>query len=387
MTDGSVNERRERLLELMADERIGQLAPEERAELEALAEAIPDEDGESPEKIGARMDDAIGRVLVAIDRLDDSPGMPEDARRRLTERGARLVGAGGPIAFPDSQQSTPRRRSPVPWLIAAASLVIVVGGGMLAVREIDRREQQLAEARAEAEAEAREAEQADARAHERARLLAQAERRVEDLERARERAVAQVEENRRLLADARGELESMTESHSELETRNLDLVSRLAEATSELEEAELKIAKYEAPQDPAVLAQHREQLLDLSGTFRIEWAPFEVAGLPEAEQPGVKGDVVWNDDLQQGFMRFVGLEVNDPSEEVYQVWVIDERGMEQKVSGGVFNATEDGEIIVPIDPGIDVGNVQVFAVTVEEPGGIWVPDLRRRVVVAPRDEE
>ena len=109
--------------------------------------------------------------------------------------------------------------------------------------------------------------------------------------------------------------------------------------------------------------------------------------MPATEQPGVGGDVVWNDTLQQGYLRFVGLEINDPTKEQYQVWVIDDRGMEQKVSGGVFNATADGEVIVPIEPGIDVGRVQVFAITVEEPGGIWVPDLKRRVVVAPRGAE
>jgi hypothetical protein len=39
---------------------------------------------------------------------------------------------------------------------------------------------------------------------------------------------------------------------------------------------------------------------------------------------------------------------------------------------------------VPIQPGIDVGRVTLFAITVEKPGGTWVPDLKRRVVVAPR---
>ena len=65
--------------------------------------------------------------------------------------------------------------------------------------------------------------------------------------------------------------------------------------------------------------------------------------------------------------------------------MIDERGLEQKVSGGVFNASAEGEIIVPIEPGIDVGRVALFAVTVENPGGTWVPDLSRRVVIAPRE--
>lgn len=77
--------------------------------------------------------------------------------------------------------------------------------------------------------------------------------------------------------------------------------------------------------------------------------------------------------------------MNDPKAEQYQVWLIDERGMEQKVGGGVFNASAEGEIVVPIAPGIDVGRVALFAITIEHPGGTWVPDLKRRVVVAPRD--
>jgi hypothetical protein len=52
----------------------------------------------------------------------------------------------------------------------------------------------------------------------------------------------------------------------------------------------------------------------------------------------------------------------------------------------VFNASAAGEVIVPIDPGIDVGRVALFAITVENPGGTWVPDLQRRVVVAPRPD-
>lgn len=93
--------------------------------------------------------------------------------------------------------------------------------------------------------------------------------------------------------------------------------------------------------------------------------------------------MAWNPRLQQGFLRFTGLPVNDPQREQYQAWIIDERGMEQKVSGGVFNATADGEVIVPLRPGLDIRRVRLFAVTIEAPGGIVVPDLSRRVVVAP----
>ncbi len=172
---------------------------------------------------------------------------------------------------------------------------------------------------------------------------------------------------------------------AEASEARLQLAEQLASATSDLDSARLAIARYEQPVDPEELKMNRQKLLEVPNTVRVAWQPFDLPDAP-AEQQLVQGDVVWNNELQQGYLRFEGLAVNDPEIEQYQVWVIDERGMEQKVSGGVFNATADGEIFVPIEPGIDVGRVAVFAVTVEDPGGTWVPDLSRRVVVAPTGE-
>lgn len=168
-----------------------------------------------------------------------------------------------------------------------------------------------------------------------------------------------------------------------LEEANAVHAQRLTALTRELDEAKLTIARFEAPEDPAVLAANRTKLLEVPDTIRVAWQPFDLPEKP-AELKNITGDVVWNDKLQTGYLRFVGLKVNDPAIEQYQVWVIDERGMEQKVSGGIFNATAQGEVIVPIEPGIDVGRVALFAITIEKPGGTWVPDLQRRVVVAPR---
>ncbi len=108
------------------------------------------------------------------------------------------------------------------------------------------------------------------------------------------------------------------------------------------------------------------------------------------EIAGVKGEVVWSDAEQRGFMRFVGLPKNDPSLERYQLWIIDSRGMEQRISGGVFDGpgcvgsyqTADGAVIVPITPGIKVVGAAAFAVTIEKPQGTWVSDMKRRVVIA-----
>ncbi len=209
------------------------------------------------------------------------------------------------------------------------------------------------------------------------------------------KAQDQVEVNQRLIAAARSQIEQHGAEVQSIKAAELAAVQQLADATashaarqrelqSQLDAATMTIASLEAPIDPATVRQNRTKLLEVPGTVRLAWAPFNVDGAPPAEQAGVQGDVVWNDELQTGYLRFVGLAANDPAREQYQVWVIDERGMEQKVSGGVFNANADGEVIVPIRPGIDVGRVALFAVTVENPGGTWVPDLRRRVVIAPR---
>lgn len=196
-------------------------------------------------------------------------------------------------------------------------------------------------------------------------------------------ALERVKSNETLLADARKRTAGLDVQLAGLEHEKIDLAARLATASANLDQASLRIATFDQPADPRMLQANRQKLLEVPDTIRIAWKPFDLPDAP-AELAGIEGDVIWNDALKQGYLRFVGLRANDPAVEQYQVWVIDERGMEQKVSGGVFNATAQGEVIVPITPAIDVRKVALFAITIEEPGGTWVPDLKRRVVVAPR---
>lgn len=109
-----------------------------------------------------------------------------------------------------------------------------------------------------------------------------------------------------------------------------------------------------------------------------EWSPWD-----NPEVPGVEGRVVWSESAQTGYLTFRGLRPNDPTEEQYQLWIIDERGMDQRISGAIFDADpETGEVVVRIDPGIEVRNAAAFAVTIEQPEGVWVSDMSRRVVIA-----
>lgn len=132
------------------------------------------------------------------------------------------------------------------------------------------------------------------------------------------------------------------------------------------------------PSSPIV--QQRQALLAEAGTAQAEWGEWSDPQV-SAEFKGVKGDIVWNESQQRGFMRFSGLPVNDPRKEQYQLWIVDERGMDQRISGGIFNAAA-GELVVPITPSIRTRRAAAFALTIEEPGGTWVSTMKRRVVIA-----
>lgn len=133
---------------------------------------------------------------------------------------------------------------------------------------------------------------------------------------------------------------------------------------------------------PRNLADSRLALLGQGDTVQVAWADWAVDG-NGPEIPGVKGDVVWSDSAQKGYMRFAELPANDPQKQQYQLWIIDkERGMSQRISGGVFNGGP-GETIVEIEPRLLVHKAAAFAVTIEQPGGTWVSDMTRRVNIAP----
>jgi anti-sigma-K factor RskA len=122
----------------------------------------------------------------------------------------------------------------------------------------------------------------------------------------------------------------------------------------------------------------RDGLLALGeNTLQIAWQTVDDT------LPQVEGDVVWNQSRQAGYMRFVGLPVNDPLVEQYQLWIIDDDRETYPVDGGVFDITDSGESIVPITARLTVGRPRAFAVTIERPGGVVVSDQSRLPLLAP----
>lgn len=124
-------------------------------------------------------------------------------------------------------------------------------------------------------------------------------------------------------------------------------------------------------QDVAQLIASAPDLIEL------KWAagPTPVAG--------AEGDVVWSPVKQQGFMRFRGLPVNEPTQQQYQLWIFDKNQDEKTpVDGGVFDISSDGEVIIPIHAKLRVADVYLFAVTIEKPGGVVVSTRERLPLLA-----
>jgi anti-sigma-K factor RskA len=95
------------------------------------------------------------------------------------------------------------------------------------------------------------------------------------------------------------------------------------------------------------------------------------------------GDIVWSDAKQTGYIRIKGLPKNDPGKEQYQLWIYDEnQDPKTPIDGGVFDASSDGEIVIPIDAKIKVKNPKVFAITVEKPGGVVVSKQEKVAALA-----
>lgn len=144
----------------------------------------------------------------------------------------------------------------------------------------------------------------------------------------------------------------------------------------------LAIAIWQANKTDVIQTQtasaRREQLLrDEVKILKIDWAP----GTTPIE--GASGDVVWSSSRQEGYMRFQGLKVNDPTKEQYQLWIFDKSQSDKTpIDGGVFDIASNGEVVVPIDAKLRADDVFLFAVTIEKPGGVVVSSREKLPLLA-----
>ena len=87
----------------------------------------------------------------------------------------------------------------------------------------------------------------------------------------------------------------------------------------------------------------------------------------------VKGDMIWSNEKQKGFIKITGMPMNDPTQNQYQIWIVDPIKYKNPVDGGVFDITKsDRELIIPINPKLPISNARGFAISLEQPGGVVI---------------
>lgn len=122
--------------------------------------------------------------------------------------------------------------------------------------------------------------------------------------------------------------------------------------------------------------QRRSLLVEKSADARR--LPFAPASDSYA---AAKGEVVWSDSRQEGYMTLSNIPANDPARRQYQLWIVDPSRDEIPVDGGVFDIPAGaGPVVIPIQAKLAVKNPAAFVITLEQPGG--VVKSKQEVVVA-----
>ena len=131
------------------------------------------------------------------------------------------------------------------------------------------------------------------------------------------------------------------------------------------------------------LAERRDQLAETATDLdSSSWATHKRW---KDEELGVSGEVIWSDELQEGYMTIRGMPRNDAEKRQYQLWIYDEvhAAPRPPIDGGVFDCNDNGEAVIAINAKLLVRNPSLFGITIEEPGGVVVSDQDELVLIAP----
>ena len=143
-------------------------------------------------------------------------------------------------------------------------------------------------------------------------------------------------------------------------------------------------ALYEPTDSPvkAISEIRNEFLLSASDIISVDWKSTEASSGEETSGQEI-GDIVWSPSLQEGYMRFRNLPVNDPTKEQYQLWIFDKNQNEATpIDGGVFDIASTDQAIIPIVSKLVAKDVYLFAITIEKPGGVVVSSRERLPLIA-----
>ena len=175
------------------------------------------------------------------------------------------------------------------------------------------------------------------------------------------------------LSDKEKTITDLESAKQELAKLNEKLSGELSTESGKIDALNTEIARLT---EKLPLIQKFDSLIqDKPDTQRLEFAS---ASDPYA---GLSGEVIWNDEKQEGYMSLENLVVNDPTINQYQLWIVDPERDELPVDGGVFDITQkDGKQIIPIRNALAINEPVAFVITLEQPGG--VVKSKQEVVVA-----
>ena len=175
------------------------------------------------------------------------------------------------------------------------------------------------------------------------------------------------------LSDKEKTIIELESAKQELAKLNENLSSELLTESGKIDALNTQIAKLT---EKLPLLQKFESLIqDESDTQRLEFAS------ASDSYKGLSGEVIWNDEKQEGYMSLENLAVNDPTKNQYQLWIVDPERDELPVDGGVFDITQkDGTQIIPIRNALAITKPVAFVITLEQPGG--VVKSKQEIVVA-----
>ena len=131
------------------------------------------------------------------------------------------------------------------------------------------------------------------------------------------------------------------------------------------------------PPPELTAAQRREQLLaSAPDIIQTNWVSAK-------DKKVALGDVVWSNAQQRGYIRLRGMPALDPSQETYQLWIVDEaQSKKTPVSGGIFNVGQAGEAVIPINAQLRIVKPKSFAISKEKAGGVVVTKPNRIMAIA-----
>jgi len=127
----------------------------------------------------------------------------------------------------------------------------------------------------------------------------------------------------------------------------------------------------------SVAAQRQALLAAEKDTMRVIWK-----GGPSPKSGTVRGEVVWSQSRQQGFLSFEGLPPLD-AQHRFQLWIVDGSRDGAPVDGGLFVIADAGiETVVPVQARLPIGKAAAFVVTVEPKDGVVVSKQEHVVAIA-----